>query len=162
MKARTERNVLLLLIVLIAALFLMVIGWTQNAHALGVRAQESTPFDVTPQTVLVLIGGFLALAFDYLPGLATWFDGLTVTNKRFVMLGLVVLAAVVLYIGTCQAWFQTTLTCEPRSLVNLLYGLVLAIAANFGFHKATKPTLAFKQRAGLVSQTRSAIETPVR
>ena len=41
-------------------------------------------FDVTPLLLITLFAGALALAFDYFPGLARWFDAKPIETKRLI------------------------------------------------------------------------------
>lgn len=95
--------------------------------------------NVTPEALLAFIVATLSLVFDYLPGLAEKFDALDVSKKRIIMVGLSVLAAVVVFWGQCTGWVVSNLVCDLKSAVDLIYGIVLAVAINYGFHKATKP-----------------------
>lgn len=49
-----------------------------------------------------LAGAMLSLVFSYVPGVKEWFEGLDGTQKRLVMLGLLVLAAVMLMVLACS------------------------------------------------------------
>ena len=41
---------------------------------------------MTPEQLSLIVGVVLSLAFSYLPGLKTWYDGLQGDQKRLVML----------------------------------------------------------------------------
>jgi hypothetical protein len=54
--------------------------------------------------------------------------------------------AVVAFVGTCFNWFASNLICEPKTLIDLVYQLLIAVSVNQGMHIATKPSAAFKKR----------------
>jgi hypothetical protein len=97
--------------------------------------------NIDANTLLVLIAGALALLFDYFPVLSEKFDALDISQKKLIVVGLSALAAGVVFAGQCNGFFQTNLVCEPKSIVDLLYSVIVAVSVNYGFHKATKPSL---------------------
>lgn len=101
-------------------------------------------FNVNPQVFLAAVSAGLALVFDYFPVLAQRFDALSESKKRQIMLGLVFLAAAVVFWGQCEGIFRTNLLCSSASALDLAYNLILAVSLNYGFHQATKPSAAFK------------------
>jgi|SRR3990172_13053255 len=103
-------------------------------------------FTVTPEFLLVLVGGTLALVFDYFPGVAKWFDAQTVEKKRQLNAVLVIGAAAVIFAGTCFAIFVTNLVCTAKGSLDLLYIVFLSITVNQGTHLMLKPTQAYKAR----------------
>ncbi len=103
-------------------------------------------FTVTPEFLLVIVAGALALIFDYFPGIATWYDGLSVAAKRQLTAGLVVGVAAIIFAGQCFAIFITNLVCTAKGAFDLLYIVFLAVGVNQGVHALFKPTPTFKQR----------------
>lgn len=103
-------------------------------------------FNVTPELLLIVVAGLLALVFDYFPGIAQWFDALSNAAKRQLNAGLVLGAAVVMFIGTCLALFTTNLVCTTKGTFDLLYIVFLAVGVNQGVHALFKPTPEFKAR----------------
>jgi hypothetical protein len=103
-------------------------------------------FEVNPAFLLVLVAGGLALAFDYLPKLRTWFDGLDVSQKRLLNVGLVLGAAVVLFAGDCFGLFMTNLACDIKGGLDTLYMVFLAVTVNQGVHIALRPTPSLKTK----------------
>jgi len=101
-------------------------------------------FSVTPDFLLVLVAGLLALVFDYFPGAAKWFDALTTEVKRQLNAGLVLLSAAVIFGGTCFGLFITNLICSVKGSLDLLYIVFLAVTVNQGVHLLLKPTKALK------------------
>jgi len=103
-------------------------------------------FEVTPEFLMVLVAGALALAFDYFPILAKWFDAQTIEAKRRLNAVLVIGAAAVIFAGTCFAVFITNLACTAKGGLDTLYIVFLAVTVNQGVHALLKPTQAFKAR----------------
>lgn len=103
-------------------------------------------FSVTPEFLLMLVAGLLALVFDYFPGVAKWFNALEVEAKRQLNAGLVIGAAVVIFAGTCFGIFLTNLVCSVKGGLDTLYIVFLAISVNQGVHLLLKPGKALKAR----------------
>jgi hypothetical protein len=103
-------------------------------------------FDVTSALLITLVAGALALAFDYFPGLAKWFDGKPLEFKRLINAGSILLVAAVLFAGQCLAIFATNLVCNLKGGFDLLYLVFIAIATNQGVHFALRPSKRFKAR----------------
>lgn len=103
-------------------------------------------FPVTPELLLVVVAGLLALLFDYFPGVAHWFDQLDAVQKRLVNAGLVLGSALVIFGGQCFGLFLTNIACTVIGAFDLLYIVFLAVSANQAVHALLKPTRAFKAR----------------
>jgi hypothetical protein len=103
-------------------------------------------FDVTALLLITLVAGALALAFDYFPGLAKWFDAKPAETKRLINAGGVIGFALIIFVGQCFAIFLTNLVCSVKGGMDLLYIIFLALATNQGVHLALKPTQRFKER----------------
>jgi len=103
-------------------------------------------FTVDSALLLALVGGGLALVFDYFPYVRTWFDALTESQKRLVNAGLSLLFAAVLFAGDCLVLFDTNLVCDVRGGMDTLYIVFLAISVNQGVHLALKPSPKLKAR----------------
>jgi len=103
-------------------------------------------FQVTPEFLLVIVAGVLALAFDYFPGVAAWFDALKADAKRQLNAVLVIGTAAVIFAGTCFSWFITNLICSVKGGFDTLYIVFLAIGVNQGVHLLLKPSKALKAR----------------
>lgn len=101
-------------------------------------------FSVSPDFLLVLVAGLLALVFDYFPGIAAWFDALKVETKRQLNAALVIGAAAVIFAGTCFGLFITNLICSVKGGFDTLYIVFLAITVNQGVHLLLKPSKALK------------------
>ena len=98
--------------------------------------------EVNPEFVIVVIVAALSLLFDYFPGLAARFDELKTESKRLITVGLAALTGMAVFFAQCYGLVETNLTCTPLAAWDLFYGIVLAVAVMYGFHKATKPDTA--------------------
>jgi len=103
-------------------------------------------FEITSGVLIAFVAALLALAFDYFPGLAKWYDAKDASAKKQIMAGLLVGTAALVFAGTCLSWIVTNLVCEPKSLITLIYELLIAVSVNQGLHAVSKPSAAFKRR----------------
>jgi hypothetical protein len=104
---------------------------------------------MTSETLSLIAGAALSLAFSYIPGLHERFAALDATRKRLVLLGLLILAAGGVYGLSCLGWGQQwgiVLTCDRDGLATLLEQLLLAIIANQGVYALTPPRPALQRR----------------
>jgi hypothetical protein len=126
-------------------------GYTQLAGALAaglvipVSLAAANPqgglfhLALTPENLSMLLGGLLALLFDWFPGLAPWFDRLSRLKKQQLMVILLGLVAAGIFAGSCRGWFDTGLVCERASLPLLVEYILTAAAANQAVHLLAKP-----------------------
>lgn len=103
-------------------------------------------FSVDPTLLLALVGGALALIFDYFPKVAGWFDALTDPQKRLVNAGAIFLVAALIFAGDCFALFVTNFVCTTGGALDAVYTVFLAITVNQGVHLALKPSPRLKAR----------------
>lgn len=109
-------------------------------------AQDKIPVPpITAASLVVLLAGALTVIADYFPGVAGWYDSLTVATKRLVMLAGAVLIVGTVFGGQCAGWFETNMICTPAGLVDVLSNVVLAFAVGQGVHAGSKPTSEFKR-----------------
>ncbi len=91
---------------------------------------------MTANELSLISGVFLSLSFSYIPGLNAWYAALEPTQKRLVMLALLLASALGLVGLSClDAYTQirsgfSTLTCTPQGLWDALRLFVQALAAN--------------------------------
>jgi hypothetical protein len=88
---------------------------------------------MTPELLSSVSGIILSLLFSYLPGLSTWYETLTATYKRLVMLALLALTSLSAFGFSCLGWlpyFNLNLACDQKGGVELLTAFVLALVAN--------------------------------
>jgi len=107
---------------------------------------ESPPLAASPLTVvftpekLVGIGAvLLALLFDWLPGLAPWYDKLKDGQKRGLMAILLLLLSLGAFGMTCAGWIKTGWVCSGLGLLDPVYLWILSVVINQPFHGLTKP-----------------------
>ena len=93
-------------------------------------------------TVLAgIAGAILSLFFEYVPGVAGWFEGQSAIVKRIVMSVALVVAAAVVYGMACAGLLGAlnwSLTCDEAGLTQLLGVLFAALATNQTFHLLIK------------------------
>ena len=91
---------------------------------------------MTPQLLSSLAGITLSLFFSYIPGLSTWYEALTATYKRLVMLFLLAVVSISVFGLACLGWLpyftggDATVACTEQGGVELLTAFVLALVAN--------------------------------
>jgi len=96
---------------------------------------------MTAETLAMLAGAVLSLAFSYVPGLSAWFGNLEGTYKRLVMAGLLLLVAVGVAGLACAGFgpdFNLGITCDRAGLVGLFQAFMLALVANQATYSITK------------------------
>jgi hypothetical protein len=104
---------------------------------------------MTSETLSLIAGAALSLAFSYLPGLHERFAALDATHKRLVLLGLLVLAATGVYGLSCLGWglrWGIVLACDADGLAALLEQLLLAVIASQGVYAISPPRAALLRR----------------
>jgi len=92
---------------------------------------------MSAESLSLIAGTVLSLAFSYLPGISEWYASLEATHKRLVMLGLLVLATGAVFGLACAGWgaeLGLDLACDYHGLLGLVQQLVLAIIANQGVY----------------------------
>ena len=100
---------------------------------------------ITPELLVSIVAVFLAVAFDWFPKLAPWYDTLSELKKKQLMGGLLLLTVAVIYGGLCINLFASVIyTCSQVSLAELVKVAFLAVMANQTFHALTKPTMAYR------------------
>src|SRR5574338_1169199 len=85
---------------------------------------------MAPETLSAIVGSVLSLAFAYIPGLSDKYEALDPTQKRLVMLVVLVVAAVVIFGLGCANWFNLGVTCDKAGAEQLLAIFLRALAAN--------------------------------
>lgn len=96
--------------------------------------------DLTPELVVAIFAGALALFFDYFPKVAEWFNGLGEAQKKWVVTGSLFLIVAVAFAGDCYSLFVTYLTCDFQGVVEAVKLFAAAVAINQGVHALGKPT----------------------
>ena len=83
-------------------------------------------------------GVVLSLAFSYIPGLNTWFQGLARENKQVLMGALLVAVAVSIFALQCGGISDFGVICSKAGAVDFFRVLVSALVANQGIYSLTK------------------------
>jgi pilus assembly protein Flp/PilA len=97
--------------------------------------------NITPDLLGMIVAAILALAFDWFPVLAPWYDTLSELKKRQLMGGLLFATVLVIYGGLCIKLFSSaTFACTQASLAELIKAAFLLVMTNSTFHKFTKPS----------------------
>ena len=84
---------------------------------------------MSSELLIVIAGVVLSLAFSYIPGLRDWFDPLWPNQKRFVMLGVLLISAGGVFALACFGKYDLV-TCDMSGAWNLLEYFVAAAIAN--------------------------------
>lgn len=92
---------------------------------------------LTPTQLTTIAAALLAILAEYVPGLNGWYATLKETEKRLVMLALLVIVVGVTFGLSCAGWLNAW-ACSEAGLKDALFALVLAIGANQGTHLLTK------------------------
>jgi putative flippase GtrA len=105
---------------------------------------------MTPETLALVAGVILSLAFSYIPNLRTWFAEKTKEFQQLAMLGMMILVALSTYglacAGVLSDLFGLEMTCDKIGILGLVKALIFAIMANQGMYKLT-PQMADVQLA---------------
>lgn len=96
---------------------------------------------LTPEGLLLLGATILAVLCDWFPPIQSRYDTLTAGQKRFVMVVLLAISAVIVYGLRCFGLFFLQV-CDAASTRDMVTLFLLALAVNQGVHSGTKPTKA--------------------
>jgi hypothetical protein len=130
--------VTLLVVTLLAFLFVMPATAAAAASPPGQPAQSVT-VAMTPELLIGFASVILAVLFDWLPGLKSWYDKYSDGAKRGLMAGLLVLVTGGAFGLGCAGWIQAGWACSGVGIQGAVYLLVIAVAINQGIHSLTKP-----------------------
>jgi pilus assembly protein Flp/PilA len=100
---------------------------------------------ITPELLVSIVAVILAVAFDWFPKLAPWYDTLSELKKKQLMGGLLFVTVGAVYGGICVNLFSSaSYSCTQVSLAELVKVAFLAIMANQAVHALTKPTQLYR------------------
>lgn len=117
------------------------------AQASGLHAEGSPwTFAVNAEFLTMTVAALLSLAFNYISGLAEWYDVQSEIRKRQIMAGLLLVVSIGVFLGQCFSIFATNLTCTQAGVMELLYQFLLAVGVNQGIHALTKPSQEYKYK----------------
>jgi hypothetical protein len=88
---------------------------------------------MSAESLSLVAGTVLSLAFSYIPGVRSWFIGFDPASKRLIMLALLAITAGGVYGLSCLGWgfaWGITLSCDQSGLLGLIEQFVIAIIAN--------------------------------
>lgn len=136
---KTLVRVTLVLVALLALVLAIASPVPILAATTGQQPVHAVAVALTPETLIGFAAVILALLFDWLPGLKTWYDKFSEGQKRGLMAGLLVIVTGAVFGLSCAGWLQTGLLCNGIGIQDALFLLVLAVAINQGFHGLTKP-----------------------
>ena len=92
---------------------------------------------MTPEQIAAIAGVVLALVFEYVPGISTWYELKDEQTKRLFMLGAMVLVVAGAY-GLSCASLLAVWVCTWSGAWDAVLALVSAIVANQGVHLLIK------------------------
>lgn len=110
--------------------------------------------ELTPELLAGLAGILLSLAFSYIPGLDKWYDALTPTPKRLIMLACLFLAALGLLVYKCRA----DQVCYGVEWEDYLAAFIAALVANQATASITP--LSAPRRALRANAAKRTVEEP--
>ena len=84
---------------------------------------------MTPESLALLSGVILSLAFSYVPGLRQWYDGLTPDRKRLVMLAALFVAVAGTFALSCTG-YGDQFACTTAGAYDAVSVFLLAMVAN--------------------------------
>jgi hypothetical protein len=96
---------------------------------------------LTAQTLAIICGALLSLAFSYVPGLKDWFEKITDSNKKRGIMGiLIILTGLAIFGLGCAgvlAKYLVTPVCTLTGFWDLLGIIVLTLMANQTMYSIT-------------------------
>jgi len=152
-KSRVVFTAVELVVLLAAALFV-----ARPAGAIGAVTPPSEGSSLTPEFVVSMVAGLLALALEVVPGLREWWSKLTWEAKRFAwLIGCVAVGSGPWMLGCIGQRFGLDLTglvmvasCDADSFVR---GLQIAFLAYFASQSVHGLSVAGLKAAGVYHRT---------
>jgi len=145
-------------VVALVALLAVALLVSRPAGAMGAVTPPSEGSSLTPQFVVSMVAGLLALALEVVPGLREWWSKLTWEAKRFAwLIGCVVVGSGPWVLGCIAQRFGLDLTglvmvsaCDADSFVQ---GLQIAFLAYFASQSVHGLSVAGLKAAGVYHRT---------
>ncbi len=97
-------------------------------------------FTVTPEVLTYVLAALVAVAFDWAPGLSTWYGKLSESRKKTAMIAFLLVITAGIYGGICAGIFLTQYACNQVGMSGLFQVFLLSVGINQGVHKLFKPT----------------------
>ena len=91
------------------------------------------------EKLLAIGGAALSLGFTYIPGLNSWYDGLSKEYKQLVMLGILLVVTLAVF-GLSCAGILDAVTCDKGGAVSIAFAFIAALTANQATHRITPKT----------------------
>lgn len=132
-------------------LFVLAVIFIAPAVLAQVENPPITIGEVSAVRVIAFLAAGMSLLFDYFPGVAAAYDKLSESNKKLLAVGLAVLVVVVAFVLTCYQLAASSLVCTPTGAWDAVSGVIYVIIVQYGFHKATKPSMSLKRSLGITS-----------
>jgi len=135
-----KKKILVWIVFVLAMLFVVPTVFAQGAEP---------PIELPPITVSSLalnVAALIALALDYFPGLAAWYDARSVADKRKIAVVIAIVIVSTVLGLTCAKVVTSNLVCTTAGVWDVVTNIVLAFITGQGIHAGTKPTPAFKTR----------------
>lgn len=90
--------------------------------------------ELTPELVLIIAGGILAIAMEYLPWVAKWYNDLEDDYQRLVMLGLIALVVFGAYGLSCVGLIYV-FVCTLLGFWDAVALFILTLIGNQAVHR---------------------------
>jgi uncharacterized membrane protein len=88
---------------------------------------------MTAETLALIVGAILSLAFAYIPGLRTKYEALSSEMKAAIMAGIMLIVTITIYAMACASvlnLFGVEVACTKEGAAELLKILISALMAN--------------------------------
>lgn len=90
---------------------------------------------MTPELIVSIASGLIALLFGYFPVLRTRFGAQTSEIKSLIMIGLMVLTGFGVWGAGCIGWIVTGMACSVDAIPDLLKYILIAIITSQGVNR---------------------------
>ncbi len=88
---------------------------------------------MSAESLSLVAGTILSLAFSYIPGVRSWFLEIDPAIKRLIMLALLAVTSAGVYGLSCLGWgieWGITLNCDQTGLLGIVRQFIIAVIAN--------------------------------
>lgn len=89
---------------------------------------------MSPELIVAVAGIVLSLAFEYIPGVHTWYNALEDNKQKLIMLLALAVTVAGAYGLSCAAWLAVY-ACTSAGIQDAVFGFVLAAIANQTTHR---------------------------